>query len=286
MDSIGQTRIACRNRRQAMDWALVLASQGIEAVIDDAGGWGLIVTTSDYPAALENIRLYRMENRYWRWRHPIGQGFVFDWNVVLWVVTLMTVFYMTRTTRLDWERMGCMDNAAVLSGQWWRLFSAMLLHGSVAHLAANLTLGTILLGLVMGRYGGGLGLLIAYFAGVGGNLAGLFIYSGAHLGVGASGMVMGGLGMLAAQSLAYLRVRGTRRFALRSLIAGILLFALFGFSPESDVVAHSGGFLSGLMLGWILLLFPAITQNRKINVAAGLLLIALVVTTSWLAFRQ
>jgi membrane associated rhomboid family serine protease len=269
-----------------MDWALVLASQGIEAGIDDADGWSLIVAATDYPAALKNIQLYRLENRYWRWRHPISQGFVFDWTIILWAVLLITIFYSSRTIRPDWERMGCMDNSAVMSGEWWRLFTAMLLHGSVAHLAANLTLGTLLLGLAMGRFGAGIGLLIAYFAGVGGNLAGLFIYSGTHLGVGASGMVMGGLGMLASQSLAFLRVQTKRRFGLRTLIAGLLLLTLFGFSPEADVVAHVGGFVSGLVLGWMLIRFPAMTQNRKLNVAAGLLLIMLVATTSWLSFRR
>jgi membrane associated rhomboid family serine protease len=286
MDPVGQTRISCRNRRQAMDWALVLASQGIQAIIDDTEGWGLIVSTADYPTAVEHIRLYRLENRYWRWRHPIGHGFVFDWSVVLWAVMLMAVFYLSRTIRPDWERMGCMDNSAVLSGEWWRLFTAILLHGSLAHLAANLTLGAVLLGLVMGRYGAGLGLLASYFAGAGGNLAGLMVYPNSHLGVGASGMVMGGLGLLAAQSLTSLRIQRNRKFVLRSLIAGTLLFVLFGFSPEADVVAHVGGFVSGLVLGWLLIRFPFITRNRKLNIFAGLLLVVLVVTTSWLAFRR
>jgi membrane associated rhomboid family serine protease len=286
MESGGQSRIPCRNQRQTMDWALVLASQGIGAVIDNADGWSLIVATRDYPAALENIRLYHLENRHWRWRQPVGQGFLFDWSVILWAGSLVAVFWLSRTIRPDWERAGCMDNSAVLAGEWWRPFTATLLHASIAHLAANLSLGTILVGLAMGRYGGGLGLLAVCLAGVGGNLAALAIYPESHLGVGASGMVMGGLGMLTVQSLGSLREHPSRRkFALQSLIAGMLLFVLFGLSPEADIVAHLGGFASGLMLGWVLIRFPAVCHNPKMNLAAGLVLAALVIATGWRAFR-
>lgn len=75
MEQAGQARIPARNRRQTMDWALVLASQGVNAIIDDGAdgpGWGLIVDTADYPAAIRAIRLYRQENRHWRWREPIS----------------------------------------------------------------------------------------------------------------------------------------------------------------------------------------------------------------------
>ncbi len=73
------TRIPARSRGQAMDWSLVLASQGIEHVIegpDETGwprnprsseppgpyaplGWGLLVAEPDHGAALTAIRLYR-----------------------------------------------------------------------------------------------------------------------------------------------------------------------------------------------------------------------------------
>src|SRR5271163_492436 len=87
-------RIPARNRRQTMDWALVLASQGIEAVIEhdaEGTGWGLVVATTDHEAALRSIRLYRLENRHWHWRQPLA-GLIFDWRVFLWGL-LMTGFY-------------------------------------------------------------------------------------------------------------------------------------------------------------------------------------------------
>jgi membrane associated rhomboid family serine protease len=180
-----------------------------------------------------------------------------------------------------------MDNAAVHAGEWWRLFTAMLLHADIAHLASNLSLGLVLLGLAMGRYGSGLGLLAAYLAGAAGNLAGLFVYPDQHLGLGASGMVMGGLGMLAVQSVTLLRRNPiSRKQVWRGLAAGVLLFALFGLNPDTDVVAHFGGFVAGLVFGTLLVWLPPRWQNSKIDSVAAIILGCLVGITCWRAVNH
>ena len=289
MEPAGLSRIPTRSRRQTMDWALVLASQGINAVIDRSEelGWGLVVAAADYPAAREAIRLYRRENRHWRWRQPLPwRGAAFDGRIIFWGVLLVAFHFLTQISRPDFSTAGRMDNAAVLAGEWWRIFTAMLLHANLAHLAANVSLGIVLLGLAMGRYGTGTGLLAAYLAGAGGNVAGLLLYPATHLGVGASGMVMGGLGMLAAQSVFWLRGHSpNRKHVIRGIFAGVLLFALFGLSPEADVIAHVGGFVTGLLLGGMLLSLPAGWLNPQTDRAAGLIFCALLILTSWLAFR-
>ena len=68
---------------------------------------------------------------------------------------------------------GIMDSTLAVSGQWWRIFSAMMLHADLGHLAENLAIGIVLFGLAMGRYGTGTGLFAAYLAGAGGNVASL-----------------------------------------------------------------------------------------------------------------
>jgi membrane associated rhomboid family serine protease len=273
-----------------MDWGLVLLSQGITATLDDGAdgaGWGLWVSTADYPAALEVIRLYQMENRYWRWHRTLRwRGFHFDWRVAFWGLLLIAFHVTSLTARLDFSTDGRMDSAAVRAGQWWRIFTAMLLHADSAHLASNVSFGMLFLGLAMGRYGGGMALLAAYLAGAAGNVAGLIFYPEPHFGVGASGMVMGGLGMLAAQSITLLR-RGFvgRQQLLAGIMAGVMLFVLFGLSPGTDVLAHFVGFVTGLALGGILLLFPSAWRKESTDVAAAILLAGLLVFTSWLAFR-
>lgn len=290
MESTGLARIPTRSRRQTMDWALVLASQGITAVIDEGAGgpgWGLVVAETDHPAAVEAIRLYLQENRRWRWRQPLPwRGIIFDWRICFWGVLLAAFFFLGQAPRPGFETAGCMNNAAVRAGEWWRIFTAMLLHANVGHLAANISLGLVLLGLTLGRFGTGLGLLAAYLAGAGGNVAGLLLYPATHLGVGASGMIMGGLGMLAAQSVSLLRNHSvSRKNMLRGILGGGLLFAFFGLSPDADVVAHLGGFVTGLLLGALLVNLPARWQNSKTDLAAAFVFIGLLVATSWLAFR-
>lgn len=273
-----------------MDWGLVLMSQGIAATIDDGAGgagWGLWVSTSDYPAARQAIQLYEFENRHWRWRQPLPwRGFHFDWKVSFWGLLLVAFYVLSHISRPDFQLAGCMDNSAVRAGEWWRVFTAMLLHANAAHLVSNVSFGMIFLGLAMGRYGSGLGLLTAYLAGAAGNVAGLLFYPAPHLGVGASGMVMGGLGMLAAQSVTLLRHGFIRRkFALRGVMAGVMLLVLFGLSPETDVLAHIAGFLTGLVLGGVWLGLPPRWQNQKSDAAAAIILGGLVVATGWLAFH-
>jgi len=198
---------------------------------------------------------------------------------------LVVAFYVfSHQVHPDFQIAARMDSDAVRSGEWWRIFTAMLLHGDIAHLASNVTLGVVLLGLTMGRFGSGLGLLVTYLAGAVGNLAGLMAYSNHHLGVGASGMVMAALGMLAAQSVALLRRHPISwKYVIRAVAAGIMLFVLFGLNPETDVVAHFGGFLSGLVLGAILISLPARWQNAKTDFVAAVLLGLLIGLTNSLA---
>ena len=150
---------------------------------------------------------------------------------------------------------------------------------------ANLAVGLPVFGLAMGRYGPGGALLAAFLAGAGGNVAGLLLHPHPHRALGASGMVMGALGLLAIQSLS-LRPGNprTRRYILGGSIAGVMLFILLGLDPASDVAAHFGGFVCGLMLGAALTLIP---QKRLFQPATraicGAVLAGLVALTWTLA---
>jgi membrane associated rhomboid family serine protease len=278
-------RIAARNRRQAMDWSLVLASQGIEHVIESSEetGWALVVAESDGEKALAQIRQYRLENRHWRWRRPVFQpGLIFDWRSFLWVLLTM-VFYWWSGTRADLRSRGMMDGTALLHGEWWRLFTAMWLHADPAHLAMNAIFGLVFLGLAMGRYGPGVGLLAAYLAGAGGNIVTWLGYGAAQRGLGASGVVMGALGLLTAQSFGLLEQRSAnaiRRF-IGAILGGVWLFVFLGLNPEADVVAHLGGFVAGTLLGLLLSRWPRLAHQSRINLAAGMFF-ALLVVLPWL----
>ena len=152
----------------------------------------------------------------WPWRQKFHQQVTFDWGSLAWVF-LLGIFFWIGAEGVDLRSVGLMDSVAVSHGQWWRLFTAVFLHADLAHLAMNASLGLLLLGLTMGRFGTGVGLLAAYLAGAGGNVATWLIFP-EHRSLGASGMVMGCLGLLAAQAFTF----RSHPHALRYWISGIL----------------------------------------------------------------
>lgn len=283
------TRIPARSRGQAMDWSLVLASQGIEHAINDPDetGWGLIVAVADHAAALTAIRLYRRDSRRWSWRKTIStNGAIFDGVSLAWVA-LTVVFFWLSATRAGFREAGILDGSAVAAGEWWRLFTATLLHADVMHLATNALFGFILLGFAAGCYGTGLGLLAAFLAGVGGNVASWFLRGEATHGLGASGVVMGALGLVAVHSIAHLRkTAGAAKFIIGGLAGGVMLFTLLGLSPGTDVIAHLGGFVAGITLGAFLALLSPSSSAARLNFAAGFGFTTLVIWTWALALGR
>lgn len=269
-----------------MDWSLALLSQGIESVIqrDSAGGWELHVATADAPRARATIEQFRRENLRWPWRRKVWHGqILFDGAAVLWVV-LTGAFFLAGSPEI--QEKGILDAAALAQGQWWRFFTAEVLHSDSLHFASNSVFGLLLLGFALGRYGTGVGLLAAFLAGAAGNVLSWVVHGATHRSLGASGVVMGALGLLAAQS--WNSVRGHPqgwRIGLGGLAAGLMLFVLLALTPGSDVAAHLGGFAAGTILGILLALDARLAGRSVVNLLASLLLAALVVVSWLLALR-
>jgi membrane associated rhomboid family serine protease len=282
-----KARIPARSRRQAMDWSLVLVSQGIETVLAlNETGWELLVPVHEYEHAMAVIQLYRQENRHWPWQQRLFKGgLLFDWSSLSWVILLL--FFAWLDFRYDLKSKGDLSIGAVHHGQWWRIFTAIWLHGDWGHLAGNATVGCLLLGSVLGRFGAGAGLLSSYLAGAIANALECALMGSSRHSLGASGMVMGSLGILASQSFYLWRFKPYgRRYLLTSVAAGLMLFILFGLAPETDVIAHLGGFISGLALGGLLSFSREATQKPSLNFIAGLTFIALVVIPWWKALSH
>lgn len=285
--------IPAGSHHQAMDWSLVLVSQGIESIVDhdaEGGTWRLIVPDVDRARALEAIRLYVRENRGGPWRQELPwTGLVFDWRCVVWFLLLMLLYAVEATGHGDLRQLGMMNGLAVKGGEWWRAVTAVTLHGDLAHLAANVTTGLLLLGLAMGAYGPGLGLGLSLAAGVIGNLTGMLVYPDSVRGLGASGLIMGSLGLLSAQSVGLLRHGlSHRQLAGRGVLGGCLLLVLLGFSPErnADVVGHVAGFLGGAFLGALAVWLPAGWRRSGGMAWVGQILVGAVLVICWaLALR-
>ena len=103
-------------------------------------------------------------------------------------------------------------------------------------------------------------------------------------------MVMGGLGLLTIQSLSFRRGRPLiARYLVMGLFAGLMLFVLLGVGrdPATDVAAHLGGFVAGLVLGALMTTqsgkqLTAVKTNLVAGILGGLLLsFAWVIALSW-----
>lgn len=251
--------IAARSEKQAMDWSLVLASQGMDVVVEGGvtgGAAGLRVAAGDERRARDILGLYEEENRGWalrvrmpgteaRW-HGLALGWVFVLGIIHGVnggrAPARAVF----------------DSAAFGRGEPWRAWTATWLHADVAHLAMNGVFGGLLMGLAMGRYGPGVALGGALAAGALANAAGGWLRAEPYVGLGASGVVMAALGMLAANLFGLWRTRrAAARWVLPTLGSASVLFVQVGTSPKGDVVVHALGFLAGIPAGALAALWPA-----------------------------
>lgn len=244
-----------RGRAPLAELSLVLTAVGIDHRIDrDAQEWGLWVHVDDVAAANVELHKYDQENRVSseprRQATKIDSGWigVFGYLLVIWALPSLE---NSATFGWDWREAGVMDAARVTAGEWWRAFTALTLHGDIAHLVSNSLFGAVF-GLFVGRYlGSGLGWLLVLLAGASGNIINAFVQSAGFRSVGASTATFAALALVGAFVWQRGYMRGwdwRRRFA--PVFGGIALLAYTGFGGgNTDVVAHITGFGCGIVLG-------------------------------------
>ncbi len=253
--------IPTRSEKQAMDWSLALASQDIACVIrppTEGLGWSLEVDPGDAQRALRTLRLYHTENRGWRAAFvPSDSTLSFHWGAMLWCFLILMISWVEEAPGSRLAQVGMMVSSSVAEGQWWRPITATFLHAGIDHLASNLTTGFVLIGLAMGRFGPGAGLLATLLSGIFGYLTSSLFRPYTNPGLGASGVVMAALGMLTVSLVADARAhRLAPATVVRGVLGGVALFILLGTSPRSDVTAHTSGFAWGAILAFGLSQLP------------------------------
>src|ERR1700722_3367218 len=176
-------------------------------------------------------------------------------NVMVFLAMAVTMF-LVGTPSLEFTgqltaQFGSNFGPYTLSGQWWRLFTYMFLHGNLMHIAFNMWCLWDLGSMCESLYGRWTFAAIYVLTGIAGGLASVgwnpYVNS-----VGASGAIFGLAGALVASfylgefSLPKIAIQGT----LRSLVFFIGFNVLFGsFFPGIDNACHAGGLISGLILG-------------------------------------
>jgi len=141
---------------------------------------------------------------------------------------------------------GMKVNELIIAGQYWRLITPVLLHGSLIHIGFNMYALYILGPNVERFFGHGRFLMLYLVAGFAGNVLS-FLFSNAP-SVGASTAIFG---LIAAQGMFIFQNRkmfGENATAMLSNIGMIILINLvIGFSPRIDNWGHLGGLLGGLI---------------------------------------
>lgn len=133
-------------------------------------------------------------------------------------------------------------------GEWWRVVTTGLMHGSVLHILFNgmalYTLGRVIVALVSPP----LLSFVFLFTVATGSLASLWFGPGAA-SVGASGGILGCLGFLLVLTFKFRAA--LPGFLRTSLIQSTLVVAIFGALGAGfiDNAAHAGGLLGGALLG-------------------------------------
>jgi len=192
------------------------------------------------------------------------------------VVYLFTAFLSKNIIDIDVETLvnvgAIFGPYTVLDAQWWRLGTAMFLHGGMTHLLMNM-FSLYLIGRGFEEYCDTKSYITIYvFSGLLGSLVSLYMHP-ESVGVGASGAIFGVFGGLAGFFLAHREhiQEHTKSFMKDfAIIIGINL--VIGLSiPSVDMSAHVGGLIVGLIGGYM------ISKNLKFIGVYALAMILLMI---------
>ncbi|KAG6474531.1 RHOMBOID-like protein 3 [Zingiber officinale] len=154
------------------------------------------------------------------------------------------------------EKLGALQWSKVVhQHQAWRLVTCIWLHAGLIHLLANM-LCLLFVGVRLEQQFGFVRIGIIYLlSGLGGAvLSALLLRNG--ISVGASGALFGLFGAMVSELIINWTIYSNRVAALLTLVVIIAINLGIGLFPHVDNFAHIGGFSSGFLLGFVLLIRP------------------------------
>lgn len=153
------------------------------------------------------------------------------------------------------NKYGGLDRYKVVHGEAWRLETSTWLHAGLIHLGVNM-ISLIFVGVRLEQQFGFWKIGLVYLiSGVGGSiLSVLFIRNG--VSVGASGALFGLLGSMLSELITNWGIYTNRIAAMANLLIIAAINLAIGILPMVDNFAHIGGFATGFLLGFVLLIQP------------------------------
>ena len=125
--SIQTPGIVAPSVQLAMDWSLVLVSQGIESEVHpvpEGGRAVLQLRLEEIPRARRILAQYQRENRHRRWQTTVARvGWAFDLQAVAWGILATAFYILSNVDKSPLRSVGDFDSVAVRHGAWWRAFT-------------------------------------------------------------------------------------------------------------------------------------------------------------------
>ncbi|KAK8530692.1 hypothetical protein V6N13_030640 [Hibiscus sabdariffa] len=152
--------------------------------------------------------------------------------------------------------------------QGWRLITCIWLHAGVIHLLVNM-LSLVFIGIRLEQQFGFVRIGILYLvSGFGGSVvSALFIRN--NISVGASGALFGLLGAMLSELFTNWTIYTDKAMALLTLLLIVTINLAIGILPHVGNFANIGGFLTGFLLGFVLLPRPQFGWLERRNLPAG-----------------
>ena len=182
---------------------------------------------------------------------------------VLVIIALNALMFLAEvafggsTNTVALHRLGGLEPSLItVTGQYWRLLTALFLHYGALHLAVNLY-ALYILGPALESTIGSIRFAIAYLLSGLGSGAGVVLLARlnltqADLLVGASGAVMGVVGTWAGFLIGHRHVPLARRRLINLTIIVVIQTVFDLYTPQVSMGAHLSGLVSGFFLGLIL----------------------------------
>jgi len=207
-------------------------------------------------------------------------------NVVVFVIMagLLGAGWFQVTDIMPYMRYGANNGAATTDGEWWRLVTSMFLHFGLLHLVLNMW-ALFQAGHFVEKLLGRRLYALAYFgSGIISSLASILWHGDRMWSAGASGAIFGVYGALLGYMLH--EKRGMPRSVFQPMFKSTLAFAgynlLYGLvHPGIDNAAHIGGFLGGIVIGWLVAMPVDLELRAKLTsqrLRRGLVAVAVLIT--------
>ena len=163
-------------------------------------------------------------------------------NIVIW---LCMILYLNRFSDVKLLEVGGLVHFNVVHGEWYRLISSMFLHFNFEHILMNM-LSLFIFGKIVESIIGSWRMLIIYIiSGLYGNFVSLS-FNTSTISVGASGAIFGLIGSIFV--IMYLSKNFNKKMIGQLLIALVILIGFSFFMSNINIMAHLGGFISGVLI--------------------------------------